>query len=82
MGRAVTRGFLSEDPPRERKTVEVAVRVWWSTDGAWLVSKPDAFQRDAGWCAKSIAELEPDPAKVGYGTLTLPEWKAKEIGLI
>jgi hypothetical protein len=78
----MTRGFLSEDAPRRDKMVEVDVRVHWNNAGAWLVSKPDGFNRDAQWVAKSIAQFEPEPARPDYGTLTLPEWKAKDIGLI
>ena len=54
--------------------VDVAVQKHGETERAWLVSDTGE-RKDAIWIPKSQAEL-------ADGVLTLPEWLAKEKGLI
>lgn len=56
--------------------IDCAVQLHHETEKAWLVS--DTGERDkAVWIPKSQAEFDE-----ADGTLTLPEWLAKDKGLI
>lgn len=68
------RGFRDEDAAEKSDLIDVAVQIHAETAKAWLVS--DTGEKiDAKWVPKSQAEL-------ADGVLTLPEWLAKEKGLI
>lgn len=62
-----------------RELVEVSVQKLHETERAYLItdSTPDA----GVWIAKSMCELEESSTR-GIYTATLPEWLAKEKGLI
>ena len=57
---------------RDAKLTDIAVEVRYETARAWLVY--DGAKEH--WLPKSQCELNPD------GTVTMPEWLAKEKGLI
>jgi hypothetical protein len=59
--------------------LDISVSVLIETEKAWLVT--DGLPDDGVWIPKSQAEIEPS-ATGGIFTLTLPEWLAKEKGLI
>lgn len=52
------------------------------TEKAWLVQRDDAEANTRVWIPKSIGQLELDPGEKDFYTLTLPEWMAKDKGLI
>lgn len=68
------RGFLSENEAGRSDLIECAVQLHHETPKAWLVSD-DGEKENAVWIPKSQAEM-------ANGLLTLPEWLAKEKGLI
>lgn len=58
--------------------IDLTVQLHHETEKAVLVSDT-ADPKDAVWIARSLIEIEPDGAT---HTITLPEWLAKEKGLI
>jgi hypothetical protein len=62
---------------------EVTVELVHATDKAWLVTDGRVVggKRVDVWIPKSQCELERDPGKASY-TLTAPEWKLKDVGLL
>lgn len=68
----MTRGFLSDDAPRPVRLSDIAAEIRVETARAWLVFDG---AREV-WLPKSLVESN------GDGTFTLPEWLAKEKGLI
>lgn len=70
----MTRGFLTDDEAGRSDLIEVAVQLHHETAKAWLVSD-DGDRDNAVWIPKSQAEL-------ADGVLTLPDWLAKDKGLI
>lgn len=70
----MARGFLDDDVARKSDLIDCAVQLHHETPKAWLVSD-DGDRTKAVWIPKSQAEFE-------NGILTMPEWLAKEKGLI
>ena len=66
------RGFLSEQSAQKSDLTDIAARVERESEKAWLVDDGDRKV----WLPKSLVEQN------GDGTFTLPEWLAKEKGLI
>jgi hypothetical protein len=63
-----------DERARRSDLIDCAVQVHHETAKAWLVSD-DGVREGAIWIPKSQAEL-------ADGVLTLPEWLAKDKGLI
>ena len=61
--------------------IDIAGVVHHETEKAILFSDTDD-EKDAVWLPKSVVEIEPDPRKPDYVTVTMPERLAKTKGLI
>lgn len=70
----MARGFLDDDAPRKSDLIDCAVQLHHETPKAWLVSD-DGDRKRAVWIPKSQAEF-------AEGVITMPEWLAKDKGLI
>lgn len=68
------RGFLADDEAGRSDLIDCAVQLHHETPKAWLVSD-DGDKARAVWIPKSQAEF-------ADGVVTMPEWLAKEKGLI
>lgn len=78
----MSRGFLSDDAPRKSDLIDLDMVVHAETPKAWLLSD-DGDRKHAVWIPKSQAEFEHrERGNMPTGTLTCPEWLAKEKGLI
>lgn len=85
----MSRGFLDEeDEPRRESDrarrsdlIDVTVTIHAETAKAWLMSD-DGTKERAKWVPKSQGEFEPTTIATHIGTLTCPEWLAKEKGFI
>lgn len=82
----MARGFLDDDATREEYAqksdlIDVTVTIHAETAKAWLMSD-DGTKARAKWVPKSQGEYDPTDAAPYIGTLTCPEWLAKEKGFI
>lgn len=82
----MSRGFYDDDTPRDDRAqksdlIDVTVTIHAETEKAWLMSD-DGTKARAKWVPKSQGEYDPTSAAPHIGTLTCPEWLAKEKGFI
>jgi len=70
----MTRGFLDDDAPRRSDLVDIAAVLKRTTAKAFLV---DAGTGAEVWLPKSLVEHDADA-----GTFAMPEWLAREKGLL
>lgn len=83
----MARGFLDDEAPRDSDRaqksdlIDVTVTIHAETAKAWLMSD-DGTKARAKWVPKSQGEYDPTNVNPLIGTLTCPEWLAKEKGFI